>query len=320
MSEQSLDRVPVRLQSVRYAARDTHLYEFVRLDGQPFPSCTPGAHIDVHLPNGITRAYSLVESGEQRRSLVVGVKRDPNSRGGSRWLHEQARVGMELHVSGPRNHFPLLEDASHTVLVAGGIGITPIWCMAQRLKALGKPFTLYYSARSRADMAFLEEAQALGDAAHLHFDDEAGGVMDMAAIMKAVPVGAHLYCCGPTPMLDAYEAAAKAAGLPADNVHLERFTPVQAAATDGNYVVQLARSGKEIQVTAGTTLLEALEANGICVGASCREGLCGTCEVVVLEGEVDHRDSVLTDAEKASNRTMMVCCSGSRSARLVLDL
>ncbi len=312
------DRIAVRLRSITYAARDTHLFEFTRADGGPLPEASPGAHVDLHLSNGLTRSYSLVNSGMAPQRYVVGVKRDPKSRGGSRFVHEQLRVGSLQTVSAPRNHFPLREDAGHSVLIAGGIGITPIWNMARHLESLGASWELWYSCRSRADMAFLKELEAYGNRVHLHFDEEAQCRMDIAAIVAAAPDAAHLYCCGPAPMLAAYEAAA--AHRPPETVHLEYFGAVQAAATQGGYVVQLARSGRALQVPAGCSILDVLITNGIHVDSSCREGICGACEVGVLEGEVDHRDAVLSPAEQTANTSMMVCCSGARSARLVLDL
>ncbi|MGI4721139.1 MAG: PDR/VanB family oxidoreductase [Janthinobacterium lividum] len=312
-------RLQVRLESIRYATRDILVYEFVRPEGGTLPPVAPGAHVDVHLANGITRSYSLLHADGAPTRYVVGVKRDPNSRGGSRYMHEQLRVGTLLELSGPRNHFPLVEDAAHTVLVAGGIGITPILCMAERLAALGASFELWYASRSRADLAFLPELGCFGERVHLHVDDDAGAVLDMAALAAAAPAGAHFYCCGPAPMLAAYEAAT-AARAP-ETVHLERFGASQPLATGGDgFVVQLARTGLELRVPAGSTVLQVLAENGVAVDSSCEAGICGCCEVAVLEGEVDHRDEVLTAAQRAGNRSMMVCCSRARSERLVLDL
>lgn len=308
----------LRVQSIRYAAKDIHLIELVHPDGKTLPSTAPGAHIDLHLGNGIVRSYSLVETGEQPTGYTVGVKLDPKSRGGSRYVHEQLRVGSIMQVSEPRNHFPLHEEAAHSVLIAGGIGITPIWSMLQRLQAQGASWELWYSVRSRADVVFASQLQALGEHVHLHIDDEAGGVLDLPAIAKAAPANAHFYCCGPTPMLDAYEAAI--AHFPAEQVHLERFAAKQAAATDGGFVIALARSGLELTVPVGARVLDVLLNNGIAVDSSCKEGICGCCEVAVLEGEVDHRDAILTEAERCANKTMMVCCSGAKCSRLVLDL
>lgn len=310
--------IAVRLHSITYAARDTHLYEFVRANDGAMPDVAPGAHVDLHLPNGTTRPYSLVRAGRGMKSYVVGVKLDPKSRGGSRFIHDKLMVGTQMSLSAPRNHFPLKEDAAHTLLIAGGIGITPIWCMAQRLQERNASWELWYSSRSRADAAFLDEMAAFGDRVHLHFDEEAGTLIDLKALVTGASPEAHLYCCGPTPMLTAYEAAA--AARDPDTVHLEHFGSVQAAATDGGYVIELARSGCELAVPSGKSILDVLVANNISVNSSCLQGVCGYCEVAVLEGEVDHRDSILTPSERASNSTMMVCCSGAKSARLVLDI
>jgi len=312
-------RLQVRLQSIAYATRDILVYEFVRPEGGPLPAVDAGAHVDVHLPNGITRSYSLLHAGEAPDRYVVGVKRDPNSRGGSRYMHEELRVGALLDLSGPRNHFPLAEQAAHTVLIAGGIGITPILCMAERLEQIGASFELWYASRSRADLAFLPELARFGARVRLHVDDEASAVLDMAAIVASAPADAHFYCCGPGPMLAAYEAAA--ASRAPDTVHLERFGASQPLPAGGDgFVVALARSGIELRVPTDATLLQVLTSNGIAIDSSCEAGICGCCEVAVLEGEVDHRDEVLTPAQRAGNRSMMVCCSRAKGTRLVLDL
>ncbi|WP_020656212.1 PDR/VanB family oxidoreductase [Massilia niastensis] len=313
------ETLALRLQSISYATRDIQVFEFVRPEGGALPPVTAGAHVDVHLPNGITRSYSLLHAGESLERYLVGVKRDPNSRGGSRYMHEQLRVGMPITLSLPRNHFPLAEDSAHTVLIAGGIGITPIWCMAQRLERIGASWELWYACRSRADLAFLPELARFGDRVHVHLDEEANAVLDMAGIVAAAPADAHFYCCGPAPMLAAYEAAA--AGRAPDTVHLERFGATQPLVTGGDgFVVQLARAGIELVVPAESTLLEVLTNHGIVIDSSCQAGICGCCEITVLAGEVDHRDEVLTQAQRAGHKSMMACCSRAKSARLVLDL
>ena len=312
-------RLQVRLQSVSYVTRDIQVFEFVSTSGAKLPAATPGAHVDVHLGNGITRSYSLLQAEASPERYLVGVKRDPNSRGGSRYMHEQLRVGALLELSGPRNHFPLVEDAAHTVLIAGGIGITPILCMAERLEALGASFELWYASRSRADLGFLPALARFGERVRLHVDEEAGTVLDLGAVVAAAPEGSHFYCCGPGPMLAAYEAAT--AERAPETVHLERFGASQPLALGGDgFVVQLARSGVELRVPAGATILQVLQENGVAVDSSCEAGICGCCEVAVLEGEVDHRDEVLTASQRASNTSMMVCCSRAKCERLVLDL
>ncbi len=314
--------IEVRLTAIRFAARDTNLYEFRRTDGQTLPSTEPGAHIDIHLPNKINRQYSLVGSGQDPRSYVVGIKRDPASRGGSSYIHEQLRVGTVLKISPPRNNFPLNERAPMSILFAGGIGITPIYCMTQRLGSIGKPWQLYYSSRSRTDAAFLEELSYFEtDTVTFNFDEENGGkYLDIAKILSEAPRDAHIYCCGPLPMLRAFEAAAQAANFPAHQVHVEYFTATAEAATEGGYVIELARSKREFLVPPGKRILEVLRDGGFDVTYSCEEGVCGACETTVISGTPDHRDSILTESERVASKTMMICCSGCKSARLVLDL
>lgn len=314
------DTISVRLRSITYAARETHLYEFSSLDGEFLPDITAGSHVDLHLPNGVNRSYSLVRSGKKLNSYIVGVKLDPKSRGGSRYIHERLMAGTVMTISTPRNHFPLKEDASHTVLIAGGIGITPVWCMAQRLQEIGASWELWYSCRSRKDASFLDEMSAFKEKVHLHFDDEAQRLLDLNSIVESAHSDAHLYCCGPAPMLAAYETAATACQRAPETVHLEHFGATQSAATDGGYVIELARSGKEFTVAQGQSILDVLNSNKVEISFSCQQGTCGACEVAVLSGEVDHRDAILTPSERASNSTMMVCCSGAKSARLVLDI
>jgi ferredoxin-NADP reductase len=310
--------IDVRLIAIRYAARDTNLYELTPLDGQPLPAYQPGAHIDLHLPNGVVRQYSLTEARSNPVSYTVGVKRDPASRGGSRYVHDELRVGRSLKISAPRNNFALVENADHVVLFAGGIGITPIWCMVQRLEELGRSWTLHYACRSRADMAFLSALEAM-TGAQFHFDDESGGkFLDVGALVAAAPKDAHLYCCGPTPMLKAFETAT--ANWPREQVHIEYFTPKQEAAKSGGFTVELARSGKEFVIPEGKSILQVLLDAGVDVDYSCELGICGACEQRVISGEPEHRDAILTEEEQASNTKVMICCAGCKSERLVLDL
>ncbi len=215
--------IEVRLTAIHYAARDTNLFEFRRLDGAPLPPYEPGAHVDVHLPSGHSRSYSLIVARPEPDTYTFGIKRDPASRGGSRFMHDELRVGRTIKISAPRNNFPLKEDASHSVLIAGGIGITPIRCMVQRLLERERSFALHYACRSRADAAFLHELQDVAGAS-FHFDDEnEGRFLDVAGIVASAPKEAHLYCCGPTPMLNAFEAATR--DWPRAQIHVEYFTP-----------------------------------------------------------------------------------------------
>ncbi len=312
--------IDAQLIEIKPVARDTNLFTFARSGGGKLPAYKPGAHIDLHLPNGLVRQFSLVVPDADPDSYVVGVKRDPQSRGGSRYMFEQMKVGDRIKISAPRNNFPLVEDAEHVVLFAGGIGITPIWCMAQQLNALGRSWKLHYACRSRADMAFLETLEQM-DAKfrHLHFDDEAGGkIFDFAAALAETPENAHLYCCGPNPMLKAFEAAT--AGRPRDRVHVEYFTPKAEAATTGGFWVELARSGEEYFIPEGKKILEVLFEAGVDVDYSCELGICGACETRVISGIPEHRDSILSEEEQAANDRVMICCAGCKSERLVLDL
>ena len=310
--------IDVRLLSIRFGARDTNLYEFGRLDGGGLPAAVAGSHIDVHLPSGVTRQYSLILPEQQPKSYLIGVKRDQQSRGGSRYLHENIRVGATLKISAPRNNFPLVEDAPHTLLIAGGIGITPIWCMWQQLKSISRSVEMVYSCRSRADAVFLSDLENT-DGVTLRFDDEnSGSVLDMERLINRAPKGTHAFCCGPGPMLKAFEAATT--GWSPGLAHVEYFTSQEEAANAGGFTVELSRSGKDVVIAPGETILAALIKAGVDAPYSCEEGVCGACMTTVISGEPDHRDSVLTGEERAKNAKIMICCSGSKSARLVLDL
>jgi ferredoxin-NADP reductase len=311
--------IEVRLTAIRHAARDINLYEFQRPDGTPLPPCAAGAHIDLHLPNGLTRNYSLIEAGPDLATYTLGIKRDPASRGGSRLIHDELRVGKTIKISAPRNNFPLEEDAAQTILLAGGIGIVPIWCMVQRLEELGRPWRLYYSCRSRPDMAFAQALEKM-PAAQLHFDDQNGGrVLDLAGILAQTPKDAHVYCCGPTPMMQAFEAAV--ARWPRAQIHVEYFTAKeQEPVRLGGFTVELARSGKEFFIPEGQTILDILLDDGIDLESSCENGICGSCEQQVIAGTPLHCDSILSEEERAENKRVMICCAGCKTDRLVLDL
>ena len=234
-------------------------------------------------------------------------------------MFDRLQVGHALPVDLPRNNFPLDGQAGHSVLFAGGIGITPIWCMMRELEASGRVWTMHYAARSRGEAPFASVLES-DSRVHLHFDDEQGGVLPIASAIERAPVGAHFYCCGPAPMLESFEQEARAAGIAAERVHVEYFTQRFEADRAGGYAVSLARSGIELQIGPGQSILGAVLAAGVDVPFSCEDGICGACETRVLSGEVDHRDSILSDQERAANATMFICCSGARGDRLVLDL
>ncbi|MBC5781463.1 oxidoreductase [Ramlibacter sp. USB13] len=314
-----------RVHALRIEARDVISVELQPAEaGASLPAFEPGSHIDLHLANGLVRSYSLLNGANDRR-YVIGVLKARDSRGGSRQVHEQLRLGTELQISAPRNNFRLVEDAPRSVLVAGGIGVTPLLAMLRRLASLGRSVEFLHCARSRADAAFLEEVEAIA-AQHPHvelrhhFDDAQGGPPDLRKLLAGKPADTHFYCCGPAPMLTAFEAAC--ADLGQQNVHLERFSPVEQAPSTatGTCSVELRRSGRVIEVVPDVSILDAVLAAGVNPDHSCREGMCGACETRVLCGDVEHRDSILTKQEQAANKSMMICVSRGRSPTLVLDL
>jgi ferredoxin-NADP reductase len=316
--------IDARVSAIESVAKDTKVYTFERADGGRLPAYQPGAHIDLHLPNGMIRQFSLCvpDADPNPESYRVGIKRDAASRGGSRYIIDEMRVGDEIKISAPRNNFPLAEDAEHVVLVAGGIGITPIWCMAQHLAANKRPWTLYYSCRTRDEMAFLETLKDFAPGSvNLHFDDEAGGkFLDLAAIAASAPANAYLYCCGPKEMLTAFEAAM--AQRPRGHVHVEYFTAKEEAKADelGGFWVELARSGEEYFIPPGRKVLEVLFDAGVDVDYSCELGICGECITNVISGIPVHHDAVLSEEEQATNEKVMICCCGCKTERLVLDM
>jgi ferredoxin-NADP reductase len=310
------DQAPIMV-TVAAVTRETetvNLYTLARDGGAPLPAFTAGAHIDVVIKPDMVRQYSLLNSQADPSHYRIAVLREPG--GGSAFLHDEVRAGSALQISAPRNHFALVEDAAHSVLIAAGIGITPLWSMAQRLSALGRSWELHYGARSRAEAALLRELEACGGRVHLHFSREAGGSrLPLAQIAAAAEPGAHVYACGPRAMLAAFEALPIAATR-----HVEHFSPIHEAAHEGGFTIVLARSGRRIAVPAGATILDTLKASNIAAAYSCAEGICGRCETAVLGGIPDHRDSILSEAERAAGKTMMICCSGARTDELVLDL
>ena len=319
------DTLSALVKTIRHEADDVISIELLPAQGTVFPRFDAGSHIDLHLPNGMVRNYSLLNSVEDDGRYVIGVLRDRASRGGSRCVHEQLRVGMTIPIAAPRNNFPLHEDAAHSVLVAGGIGITPILCMVKRLAALGRSMELLYFARSRQSAAFIDQLEALGVKAHWHFDAEHGVPPDLRALLAERPMRAagetHYYACGPAVMLDAFERACTELGY--TNAHIERFAAVAVEASKearSSYTAVLGKSGRSFAITSAKSLLATLVDGGVDVAYSCEEGVCGTCETGVLEGTPDHRDSVLSATERASKKVMMVCVSGCKSERLVLDL
>jgi ferredoxin-NADP reductase len=311
----------LRVDAIRMVAETIRAIELVAADGAPLPDFTAGAHINLKLPGDLSRSYSLTNGPETRDRYAIAVNRDMASRGGSAYLIERLKVGDALTADPPLNTFRLVEDAELSAFFAGGIGITPILAMIRRLETLQRPWKLFFAARSRGSAAFVDELEACEAKSPgrvlLHFDDEAGRVMPLLKLASGVPKVAQVYCCGPAKMIEVFKASA--GWRPEDNVHVEHFTGTNARPTTAFNVV-LKRQGREFHVPAGETIMQVLMDNGIYVAHSCREGVCGTCETRVLDGVPDHRDAILTPEERVQNRTMMICVSGAKTARLVLDL
>ena len=313
----------LRVRSVSYAAKDVIILEFVDPAGRDLPAWEPGSHLEIVLPSGLIRHYSLCGPADERGAYQVAVLRVADGRGGSAELHDTGLVGRELTVRGPRNRFHLVDDAPAYVLIAGGIGVTPLVSMARALAATGRPFRFVYGARSRDAFAFVEELRELAGPQLELVDEQAQGRPDIAGIVAQARDGAAIYCCGPEGLIRVVEVAVEAERGRV-TLHVERF----AASGEGEAVREgdsafelvLQRSGKTITVPGDRTALDMVHELIPDHPYSCLEGECGSCEVAVLEGEVEHRDQVLSEDERAANTSMMLCVSRARSARLVIDL
>ncbi len=295
------------------------LLRLVDPDGAALPEWEPGAHVDLHLgdPWGV-RQYSLCSSPTERDAYEVAVLREGAGRGGSRHVHDVLREGDRVVVARPRNSFALVE-ATRYVFVAGGIGITPMLPMIERAESVGVSWTLLYGGRSRRSMAFVERLRDTEHGRVLVRPQDEHGLLDLAEVLPA-PAGEVVYCCGPEPLLAAVRE--HMSDWPAGSLHIERFSPDEEALARPTtaFEVELAQSGITVEVPADGTIVDAAEAAGVPVVFSCMEGTCGSCETPVLEGEVDHRDSLLTEEERARGDVMMICVSRACGGRLVLDL
>lgn len=318
---QAPDTLTTRVAGRRAVAAGVVELELKSADGKTLPAFEPGAHIDVHLAGGLIRQYSLANFQPAPDSYTIAVGLADASRGGSRYVHNSIAVGDELRIGLPRNSFPLDPNATGYTFVAGGIGITPILSMVRWCEMARKPWRLLYAARSRTRAAYVEYLLALGsERVRLHFDDEAGHVADLAGFLSRLRRDEHVYCCGPEPLMKV--VAAQTATHPAACVRFERFSVPATPAGGSNrpFQVRLKLSGRELEVGADSSILDALEQAGIDHPFACREGLCRSCETEVCSGMPDHRDYVLSDTEKASNRMMMVCVSRARDGYLELNL
>jgi ferredoxin-NADP reductase len=307
--------IPVRIAAMRYGAVDIVFLDLEPLEAAALPDVAPGAHVDLHFGAGLVRQYSVVTPLSHGGRYVVAVKRDASGRGGSRWLHDHARAGQVLRMSPPRANFGLVQADRPALLLAGGIGITPIYSMFEQLETSGRPVELHYWCRSAEHQVFRKELHGRR-AVHLHYSTDGVRSCGMAQALAAAPADADIYGCGPPRMLD--ELKDIAAGR---EIHLERFAPASLAPSAGeDFTVELARSGGRFRVLKGQTILEVLLQEGVEVVYSCEQGVCGACEVKVLEGRPIHADSVDSPAGHERRKTMMICCSTSASERLVLDI
>ena len=281
------------------------------------PPWEPGSHIDLLLGPDLARQYSLCSDPGDRRYLRVAVLREPQSRGGSVFVHDDLQEGQQIQIRGPRNHFPLVESPRYQ-FIAGGIGITPILCMIREVERAGADWHLLYGGRRRESMAYLDELAQFGDRVRIQPQDEEG-ILDLGSVLAIPRDDTAVYCCGPEVLLDAVESAC--ASWPAGALHVERFAPKQVGddVIDTQFEVEFARSGIAATVPPGVSILDVATDNGLFVLRSCSEGVCGTCETVVMEGEPEHRDSVLTEEDRKEG-CFMPCVSRACSDRLVLDL
>jgi ferredoxin-NADP reductase len=316
-------KLQLKLRAITCLADDICSFEFVDPQLRPLPPFTAGAHIDVHLPDGTIRQYSLCNDATETHRYVVAVLRDPNGRGGSVAMHDALRAGMTVTVSTPRNHFELADEATRFLFIGGGIGITPLMSMISEVRARGQQFQLVYCTRTPEKTAFLRELQPLISSGHVtvHHDhgDPSKGV-DLTKLLHEVPPGTHLYYCGPNGLMDAIDRAS--AHWPKGTTHCERFSapagePIDTSA-DREFEVELVRSRKTFTVPVGQSIVHVMQAHGMDIDVSCEEGYCGTCMTRYLEGEPIHRDSVLDEEDR--EEFVMICCSRAKSKKLVLDL
>jgi ferredoxin-NADP reductase len=315
------DEVDLRLRVDRRTtgAEGVVVLDLCTVDGTELPAWAPGAHIDLRLPGGLTRQYSLCGNPGERSFWRIAVLREPQSRGGSAHVHDALVEGAEVEVRGPRNHFPLV-PATRYLFIAGGIGITPMLPMIDAAEAAGATWELHYGGRSRRSMAFLESLEEVtGQQVTVHPQDEVG-LIDLDRLLGAPRPDTLVYCCGPEPLLLAVEQ--RCVDWPTGALHLERFAPkdVGEPVFADSFEVELATSGLSLTVPPEKSVLQVVEEAGVSVLSSCTEGTCGTCETTVLSGEVDHRDSLLTPAEQAANDTMFICVSRAACPKLVLEL
>lgn len=318
-----METIKVRILAKEAVAQDIVRLRMAAVDGSCLPDFEPGSHIDLHLGPRLIRQYSLCGAKEDN-GYTVAVKLEPESRGGSIAVHQTVKVGDELQISKPRNNFPMAAEAAHSILFAGGIGITPIISMARALALEARPFELHYFCRTLEHAAFREELGVgpLASSSSLHLGssrDEVKAIVHDK--LKRRTASSHVYMCGPAAFMEAVQSVARECGWAEEAIHLEYFSaqPLEAS-EQGAFKVKLSRSGLMLKVEAGQTIVDALRLNGIEIETSCEQGVCGTCVTAVLEGTPEHMDSFLTGAEKARGDCMAVCVSRAKTPQLILDL
>ena len=320
-----MEKISVKVAGKRLEAQDIVSFELVpAVAGSSLPVFQPGAHIDVHIPGGTIRQYSLWNSSKDRNIYRIGVLKEVNGRGGSTAMHDLVEVATLLEISPPRNQFALVSTQASSLLLAGGIGITPILSMAEELLIRGSPFVFHYCARSRIRAAFLERLSQrdLSDKVRLHFDDAAPEQrIDIAKLLRDQALDCNLYICGPQGFMNSVLSQAREMGWDEDRLHYESFQAnLQVKEGDQPFEVKLFKTGQIVQVAADQSVTHALAASGIVIPTSCEQGICGTCLTKVIEGTPDHRDSFLMPSEHLKNDCFTPCCSRSFTSTLVIDL
>lgn len=323
-SEAPMMTMEIEVVSKSQEAEQVFAFDLRRTDGRDLPPFLAGDHIDVHLPNGLVRQYSICNTPGESHRYVIAVLKAPSSRGGSRMLADEIRQGDRLFIGQPRNLFSLKEDISFSLLIAGGIGITPLIAMAERLHQLGKPFRLHYCGRTDGAMAFRSRLASASYSRNVLFHADDGGEeqrFDMTAALTGLPCDGEIYVCGPSGFIDAVFSTADRCGVAPERLHREYFSPVEPSPLqDSPFILRLAISGRDIDVPADRSAAEVLLENGITLPVSCERGVCGTCLTKVLGGVPDHRDMFLTSDERGRNDRFTPCCSRSKTPVLTIDL
>ena len=312
----------VRVVERREEADDIVALVLQSANGAPLPAYEAGAHIDVKLPNGLVRQYSLCGDPDRDDCYGLGILKEANGRGGSLCVHEQLHEGSRIEISAPRNLFALA-PARRSILLAGGIGVTPILAMAEQLSRAGSEFEMHYCVRTEERAAFRSRiaSSPFADCVHFHFDDRPGTRLDAASLLAAPEPETHVYVCGPDGFMDYVLSAARAAGWPESNIHFERFSgPVGEPGDDAPFEIAVEGSDCMVSVAAGQSALEALNAAGFDIPTSCEQGICGTCLTEVVDGIPDHRDMFLSEAEQAAGDCFTPCCSRALSSSLTIRI